>query len=916
MTFQQPTARLRPFRPIQFGRYTLLGQIGAGGMGEVFLARLEGAQGFEKLCVIKKILPGLVEEGDFLNRFVSEARILVRLAHGSIAQVLDVGQHEGAPYIALEYVDGKDLRKVAARMRERGLPPPLTFVLFVMGRVLDALAYAHRKRDDDDRELNLVHRDISPQNILVSYEGEVKIIDFGLAKSTLSTSRTNPSIVLGKFLYMSPEQARQQPVDRRSDLYSVGLCMYELIVGKNPFDDVPAGELMSHVTEPHVPPLQQVDPLCPGAVSAMVMKALAVDPSERFQTAEEFRARVAAVLLEIDPSAGPESVSRFMRESFSGEYQAERRLLASLKEAAKTAAVQKNEETGVFARDPSAETVARRPMTGRYQAVPRPIVTLPELKEPSRTSSTETTAVAPTPMGPPEDATAVELGPGAPQPQQPAVPASATSGPRGVAAPPVVPAPATGGPRPVPSQAMMPAPAVSGPRPMPPQAVSALDLVSGPRQVPAPSGPRPMTVPGASGPRAVPPTGASGPRPAPAPAVSGPRVVISASTTGPRVMPVQVGSPPDADADTHPRVLIGKMLDEPAAPTNPENDAVRSSESPTDETRVEARAPERRPAEPRGQVLKSGPRLQSEVRAAEARAGTEPRGQVAKSGPRLQAEVPLDEEGVPDTRPALASPQPRAAIATDPIITSPGLIADLPSSEGAAGQAETDAAAPIVEEPAPAPKAEAPSSNKPLVWRVVVAALVLLPILGAMILFGLGGGTEAPQPPAPKQDQGATVTPPPAPERAPAPQDAAPAPEQPPAAGAAGAAEPPPDKKAELESIELEGGDLDPAPLGATAGHAAADNAAAAPADASQTRKKRKRDPELNREWRKLKAVYDEASHVRACQKRGITYLCDTYHLLRSDIFKADASDPEKTRQLLDRVRTLSGEFESSRSRW
>ena len=142
-----------------------------GGMGEIFLARIDGPQGFEKLCVIKKILPHLLEDKDFVSRFGNEARSLVKLTHGSIAQVLDMGQHNGEPYLALEYIDGKDLRKVGARFRERGMPLPMTFVLFVMGRVLDALAYAHRKRDDDDKEIGLVHRDMSPQNILISYEG-------------------------------------------------------------------------------------------------------------------------------------------------------------------------------------------------------------------------------------------------------------------------------------------------------------------------------------------------------------------------------------------------------------------------------------------------------------------------------------------------------------------------------------------------------------------------------------------------------------------------------------------------------------------------------------------------------------------------------------------------------------------------
>ncbi|AKQ63401.1 Serine/threonine-protein kinase Pkn6 [Myxococcus hansupus] len=301
-------------------------------MGEIYLARLEGAQGFEKLCVIKKILPQLAADTEFVERFVGEARTLVRLSHGSIAQVLDMGLHEDEAYMALEHVDGKDLRKVAARVRDRQVPLPVTFILYTMGRVLDALAYAHRKKDDDGEDLKLVHRDISPQNILISYEGEVKVIDFGLAKSRLSAAKTNPSIILGKFLYMSPEQARHQPVDRRSDLYAVGLCLYELICGKNPFDGVHPGELMSLVANPRIAPLDQVEPLTPPAVTALVAKALAVDPSQRFQTAEEFRGRLQSCLMEIDASAGPESVSRFMRELFSSDFQSERRLLASLKD--------------------------------------------------------------------------------------------------------------------------------------------------------------------------------------------------------------------------------------------------------------------------------------------------------------------------------------------------------------------------------------------------------------------------------------------------------------------------------------------------------------------------------------------------------------------------------------------------------
>ncbi len=359
MTAPQSSSRLRPFKPIPFGRYTLLTGLAAGGMGEVFLARLEGSAGFEKLCVIKKILPQLAQDPQFRERFVNEAKTLVHLQHGSIAQVLDSGLEDGEPFLAIEFVDGKDLRRIAAKVRERQQPMPLTLTLFVMSRVLDALAYAHRKRGEDDREIGLVHRDISPQNVLISYEGEVKVIDFGLAKSRLNAQKTHPSIVLGKFLYMAPEQARHQQVDRRTDLYAVGLCLYELLAGKNPFEGVHPGELMQKVSAPQIPALRQVDPLVPPAVDALVMRALAVDPEERYQSAEEFRTQLLSCLFEIDRNVGPENVSAFMREAFAAEYQTERRLLSGLREAQVTtlAPPPSNplQETGVFSALPADE---------------------------------------------------------------------------------------------------------------------------------------------------------------------------------------------------------------------------------------------------------------------------------------------------------------------------------------------------------------------------------------------------------------------------------------------------------------------------------------------------------------------------------------------------------------------------------
>ncbi len=330
MTSPSPN-RLRPFHPTPFGRYTLLLPLSSGGMGELFIARLEGTRGFGKLCVVKRVRPALARDPGFLNRFVDEAKTLVQLQHGAIAQVLDVGMVDGEPYLALEYVDGKDLRRLLNRARELSTPPKLEVSVHLVMRVLEALAYVHRKRDEQDRELGLVHRDISPQNILVSYEGEVKVIDFGLAKSALNAAKTNPSIVMGKFLYMSPEQARQAQVDARSDLYSVGVVLFELVAGRNPFEDTPTPQLLPEVGRGALRPLRELKPDCPASLEAVLNKALAVEPSERFQTADAFRAQLLQCQVELGLTGGAEKAGQCMRQMFETEFQQERRLLSSLK---------------------------------------------------------------------------------------------------------------------------------------------------------------------------------------------------------------------------------------------------------------------------------------------------------------------------------------------------------------------------------------------------------------------------------------------------------------------------------------------------------------------------------------------------------------------------------------------------------
>ncbi len=330
-----PKGGLRPFQPCKFARYTLLNPIAKGGMGEVFLAQMTGAEGFEKLIIIKKILPALAEEGDFVQRFVAEAKILVQLHHGAIAQILDMGVEGGSYYIAMEFVDGKDLRKLLSRARDLKARVPAGLALYIIVRILDALAYAHRKTLSDGSELNLVHRDISPQNILVSYEGEVKLIDFGLAKSSAAQQqKTRAGMVVGKIFYMPPEQALHEIVDKRSDLYSAGICLWEMLAGKNPFDTGESALMLMHrVSNPEVPAIRTIRPDLPESLDAFLRKAIAPDPDERFASAEEMRGRLTAVMMELDPLAGPESLAGYMRQTFAADFENERRHIAALTRA-------------------------------------------------------------------------------------------------------------------------------------------------------------------------------------------------------------------------------------------------------------------------------------------------------------------------------------------------------------------------------------------------------------------------------------------------------------------------------------------------------------------------------------------------------------------------------------------------------
>ncbi|MCA2980082.1 MAG: serine/threonine protein kinase [Myxococcaceae bacterium] len=273
---------------IRFGRYELLRKIAAGGMGQVLLAR-KGAEGFEKLVVIKRILPHLVEDEEFFTMFVDEAKITMRLDHPNIARINEFGVEGGVHFIEMEYVAGEDVRRLDKRARVTGKALPLGVVLRIIADAAAGLDFAHKAKDAKGEPLNLVHRDVSPQNVLVGFDGAVKLIDFGVAKAAGRAQHTATGILKGKFPYMSPEQADGYDLDARSDVFALGIVLWELLTGKRLFKG--ENDLMTQrlVKACQVPPPSQVDPSVPAALDEVVLRALAKAPGDRYADAGAFR---------------------------------------------------------------------------------------------------------------------------------------------------------------------------------------------------------------------------------------------------------------------------------------------------------------------------------------------------------------------------------------------------------------------------------------------------------------------------------------------------------------------------------------------------------------------------------------------------------------------------------------------------
>ena len=286
-----------------------------GGMAEVFRAKRSGVEGFEKVVAVKRILSHLSDNQEFVDMFVDEAKMVAGLTHPNIVQIFDLGKIERSYYIAMEYVHGRDLRTIVKRARERHVPIPLELSAFVVSRVCAALEYAHRKRDEAGQPMLLVHRDVSPQNILLSFEGDVKLTDFGIAKAASKATITDKGALRGKLLYMSPEQAWGKPMDRRSDVFSLGIVFYEMLTGQKPFLGTSEMSILETVRECRVPPPTTLNPRIPEKMERVAMKALERDPEIRYQDAGEMHRDLERVLHERPPTT-PRDVTLLLEQLF------------------------------------------------------------------------------------------------------------------------------------------------------------------------------------------------------------------------------------------------------------------------------------------------------------------------------------------------------------------------------------------------------------------------------------------------------------------------------------------------------------------------------------------------------------------------------------------------------------------------
>ncbi|MBX3223454.1 MAG: serine/threonine protein kinase [Labilithrix sp.] len=295
-------------------RYELLCPIASGGMASVWLARLRGKRGFEKLFAIKTIKTELISDPHFQEMFLDEARIASKIVHPNVAQILELGEQDDTLYIIMEYVDGDSLAKINRLAIKRGSPLPPGVSMRIVAEACAGLHAAHQVKDADGESLGVVHRDVSPQNILLTTEGAAKVIDFGLVKAkNRSAGETGQGVVKGKIRYMAPEQVASKGLDHRADVWAAGMCLYELLVGHTPYHTEDDLDVVKRLMSPD--PLPPFDVALPPPIEKILAKAIVKDPDGRFESCAQMRRAIESAILELELPAENEHVAEFLKET-------------------------------------------------------------------------------------------------------------------------------------------------------------------------------------------------------------------------------------------------------------------------------------------------------------------------------------------------------------------------------------------------------------------------------------------------------------------------------------------------------------------------------------------------------------------------------------------------------------------------
>jgi serine/threonine protein kinase len=299
--------------------FKIIRKLDAGGMAEVYHAEQESIEGFRKTVAVKKVLPHLVQNEKFLRMFLDEARLSLRMSHANVVQVFNVAKAGGSYYVIMEFVDGVNLKGIMEFMRARGTLIPVEQAVFISIETCKGLQYAHTLHDSNGRALGIVHRDVSPPNILISKQGEVKLVDFGLAKAVDQLEHTDPGVVKGKFSYLSPEAVEGQVVDCRTDIFAAGILLYEMLTGRRLFQGKNDYETVQQVRVAEIPPLSRLNPAVPRDLERIVQRALARDVKQRYQSAQEFGDDLYQFLfshgLRVTPFSIADMVKQVLRES-------------------------------------------------------------------------------------------------------------------------------------------------------------------------------------------------------------------------------------------------------------------------------------------------------------------------------------------------------------------------------------------------------------------------------------------------------------------------------------------------------------------------------------------------------------------------------------------------------------------------